>query len=270
MTRTAGQVARLLGVAESTLRAWHRRYGLGPAPARPGGYRRYADHDLARLQRMRDLVRGGVLPSDAARVVVGEPDHLDPSQSLPALLAAVRDLDGGRCLALLERVLAGSGVVAAWERLCRPAFAAVEADQSADAARGAAGGCVAGEHVLSWATSTALRRRTAEGSAHRGPAVLLACTDGEQHTLPVEALGAALVERGVPVRLLGPAVPAESLARAIDTTRPEAVVLWSQRRESARTGPPHHPALLLAGPGWTTADGAAPLSSLTHALERLT
>lgn len=272
-TRTAGQVARLLGVAGSTLRAWHRRYGVGPLAPRPGGYRRYTDEDITRLARMRDLIRAGVLPSDAARQITESPDRRLPHQVLPELLAAVRDLDSLRCLVLTEEVLARGDVVTMWEGLCRPALAAVDADQrSADA-----GECVEREHVLSWAIAAALHGSTARGTTGQGPAVLLACTDGEQHTLALEALTAALTERGVPVRMLGAAVPTASLLHAVDTTRPRAVVLWAQRPHtahadavSALAGPATRP--VLAGPGWPSPlpAAAAHVRSLAEALELLT
>ena len=66
---TAGQVARYLGISESTLRTWHRRYGLSPHDAEPGHYRRYQADDIARLRRMVDLIGNGMLASEAARAV---------------------------------------------------------------------------------------------------------------------------------------------------------------------------------------------------------
>ena len=50
---TAGAVARRLGVAVTTLRTWHQRYGLGPSEHVPGHHRRYTAEDLDRLQVMR-------------------------------------------------------------------------------------------------------------------------------------------------------------------------------------------------------------------------
>jgi MerR family transcriptional regulator, light-induced transcriptional regulator len=271
-TRTAGQVARLLGVAESTLRAWHRRYGVGPRAARPGGYRRYTDDDVERLRRMHELVQAGMLPSDAARAV-GAPTTTPPGQLLSELLTATEDLDSARCLAVLERGLADRGVVECWERLCRPALA--EVDQTQRAQRADGDECVDREHVLSWAITAALHRFPA-GGQRPGPPVLLGCADGEQHTLALEALGAALGERGVPVRMLGAAVPVESLAHAVRGTRPDVVVLWAQR---AQTAQPHALEVLrrlatrpvAAGPGWPAHEltGVEHVGSLPAALTLL-
>ncbi len=64
---TAGAVARRLGVAVTTLRTWHQRYGLGPSHHVPGHHRRYTVEDLARLEIMRRLTAEGVPPAEAAR-----------------------------------------------------------------------------------------------------------------------------------------------------------------------------------------------------------
>src|SRR5947208_9899377 len=65
--RSAGEVARELGVAVTTLRTWHQRYGLGPSAHAPGRHRRYTPEDLDRLETMRRLTEAGVPPAEAAR-----------------------------------------------------------------------------------------------------------------------------------------------------------------------------------------------------------
>ncbi|HEV7649189.1 MAG TPA: MerR family transcriptional regulator [Actinophytocola sp.] len=246
---TAGQVARHLRIAESTLRSWHRRYGVGPHASRPGSYRRYTAVDVARLQRMHDLIESGMLPSEAAFTIstpAGPPLH----EALADVLAAARDLDSGRCLSALADSLAARGVVEVWERLCRPALQAIDADQ------GAGPDCVDHEHVLSWSIAAALHRvdrPAADGTG--GPLVLLACTEAEQHTLPLEALGAALAEYRTAVRMLGAAVPTQTLVHAAAAARPAAVVLWSQspataRVEAVRALGAFPLRRVAAGPGW--------------------
>lgn len=63
---SAGAVARRLGVAVTTLRTWHQRYGLGPSHHVPGQHRRYTAEDLDRLQVMLRLTAQGVSPAEAA------------------------------------------------------------------------------------------------------------------------------------------------------------------------------------------------------------
>jgi len=247
---TAGQVAQYLGISESTLRTWHRRYGLDPYGSAPGRYRRYRPVDVARLRRMLDLIDAGMLASEAARAVQsGDPAAVPAGQEVSELLDAARALDTDRCRLLLDGVLASHGVCAAWELICRPALAAADADQLHDP------DCTDVEHTLSWAMLAAfggLARPPADAGT---PSVLLACTEDELHTLPLAALEAALAERRVPVRMLGAANPAPSLARAVRVTRPSTIVLWAQRPETAGTEVLRHLAsckvlVVTAGPGW--------------------
>jgi hypothetical protein len=87
--------------------------------------------------------------------------------------------------------------------------------------------------------------------------VLLAGMPGEQHTLPVAALAAALAERATGCRPLGADLPAEALVAAIRRTAPAAVVLWSQTPDTAdlellRALPRTRPQFrtYVGGPGW--------------------
>ncbi|WP_291415033.1 MerR family transcriptional regulator [Actinophytocola sp.] len=243
---TAGQVARHLRIAESTLRSWHRRYGVGPRASRPGSYRRYTAEDIARLQRMHDLIRAGMLPSDAAQTIGGP---VPVERPLEELVAAARELDNARCLAVLEQAFAGWGVVPAWERLCQPALKVIDADQRTEP------DCVDREHVLSWAVTAALHRVDRPPAEPGRPLVLLACVEAEQHTLPLEALAAALAQHRVAVRMLGAAVPTTTLVHAVAAARPTAVVLWAQspataRLDAIRALGAFPVTRVTAGPGW--------------------
>lgn len=269
---TAGQVARHLRIAESTLRTWHRRYGVGPHNPQPGRYRRYTADDVARLKRMRDLIGNGMLPSDAAKTVEATVrEGGTAAEDLQLLVASARALDSGRCTWIVEQAVGRRGVVETWERLCRAALLAVDADQREEP------DCVDVEHCLSMAILMALHRvpRSA-GRADRRP-VLLACTEFELHSLPLEALSAALAERELPVRMLGAVTPGASLARAVRTVRPVAVMLWSHQPETAdeeavKLLREYRVRRLVAGPGWLEARpaGTEYVSSLSEALLLLT
>jgi hypothetical protein len=58
---------------------------------------------------------------------------------------------------------------------------------------------------------------------------------GEQHSLPLYALAAALAELQVETRMLGARTPPQALADAVSRTGPAAVFVWSQ---TAATGDP--------------------------------
>ena len=265
-------MARHLGVAESTLRSWHRRYRIGPYGREPGRYRRYSEADVARLQRMLDLIRLGMLASEAARTVqAGEAGAVSADRDVADLVAAARASDTERCRVVLENVLARRGVVEAWETVCRPALVIVDTDQRDDP------DCIDIEHALSWAMLGALHRVPRPPLDPGAGLVLLACVEAEHHTLPLAALAAALAGHRIPVRMLGATTPTQSLVRAVRDSAPSAVVLWSQRPETAdlqvlRALQPCRVRLYTAGPGWPSSGGAGieHLTSLPHALTALT
>ena len=268
---TAGQVAKHLGIAESTLRSWHRRYGIGPQGSEPGRYRRYGEDDVARLRRMLDLIGLGMLASDAARTVqAGDAEPVTAERDVAAVVAAARASDAERCRIVLDSALARRGVIAAWDEVCRPALAAIDADQRTDP------DCIDIEHGLSWALLGALHRTPRPPVAPGATLVLLACVEEEHHSLPLAALSAALAACRIPARMLGAATPTASLVRAVRDTAPGAVVLWSQRPDTAAADAvqavaPEPVRVYTAGPGWPAASPAdvRHLESLQDAIDVL-
>ncbi|NYT93517.1 MerR family transcriptional regulator [Salinispora sp. H7-4] len=279
---SAGTVARQLGVAVTTLRTWHQRYGLGPSEHVPGHHRRYTPADLARLETMRWLTANGVAPAEAARWAVQAPDTAFPGpgpgprterrgardgggatipvgRSGPAargLARAAMRLDSNAINEVIDRAIRTDGVVTTWDMLLRPVLAGIGERHAATAA------LIEVEHLVSRCVSEAFAAVVRAHAPHGPPRILLSCADEEQHSLPLEALGAALAETGIAHRLLGARVPVRALLEAVNRTGPAAVVLWSQTRSTADptqltallTGP-HRPLLVFAaGPGWQ-ADG---------------
>ncbi|MFD9417272.1 MerR family transcriptional regulator [Streptomyces goshikiensis] len=277
---STGAVARRLGVSPTTMRSWERRYAIGPARREDGRHRRWTPQDIARLELMCRLTGQGVPTAEAARVArdagpdaraaagpaTGVPrgnDTLPLGKVRPecrGLARAAVRLDAPAVRELLDTALAEHGPVTAWEEVIAPTLHAVGRKWASAGER-----YVEVEHLLSWQVSSALHRvRPAPGPA-AAPPVLLACVPDEQHTLPIEALAAALGEQAVPVRMFGAALPAEALHDAVRRTGPRAVVLWAQSRTTADRalarsvagiewglrGARGRSALLLAGPGWT-------------------
>ncbi|MCQ4206900.1 cobalamin B12-binding domain-containing protein [Streptomyces longispororuber] len=317
---TSGVLARRLGLSPTTLRSWCQRYGLGPARHEQGRHRRWSPHDVALVEDMCRLTASGVPPSEAARAAKARAaaanQHTGPGTAVPASPSgALRPADGQtvgpapagpptnaarpqwRGLAraalrlqsdVLEEQLNSfiqeHGVIAAWEELMMPTLHAVGRKWESAGDR-----YVEVEHFLSWHVSTALRsaRLLLDTTKTRrgGPPVLLACVPGEQHTLPIEAVHAALLQCGQPVRMLGAALPSEALIAAVRRTGPVSVMLWSQTRSLANTplavhltrmawgaaGARQQAALLLAGPGWrgVTVEGAAQPQGLREAINLL-
>lgn len=244
---TVGVVAERLGVPIATLRSWNQRYGVGPPDHSPGRHRLYSESDISMVERMHELIGEGASPRSAARAAL---DLVVPVRAdTENLLAAAFTLDIVSAAGQLESHLRHYGVVDTWDALIRPAFSAIDARQACGE------GCIDVEHALSWAVSRALQRLPVT-PRDESVAVILACTENETHTLPLEALRAALGERGDGAVMLGADVPADALVDAVRrTTPPTTVVLWSQNVETAdlamaKDGIAAGAHLLVGGPGW--------------------
>jgi MerR family transcriptional regulator, light-induced transcriptional regulator len=268
---TVRAVAARLGIPTATLRSWNRRYGIGPQHHRSGHHRHYTEADIAVAARMLELVRAGASPASAARAATGLRTRVPTPGDTGPLLAAAFGLDTAEVLSILEAHLSHHGVVETWDRLCRNAFADIVARQAGGL------GCIDVEHLLSWAIATSLHRTAPPLPATAQP-VILACTSGETHSLPLEALRAALAERGTGAHMLGAALPTAALKDALARhARPVTVVLWAQRSDTARVSAIRaaldgHARVVAAGPGWAgTAlpDPVATVHDLTQALRLL-
>lgn len=262
-------VAERIGIPTATLRSWNQRYGIGPYRHRPGRHRLYTEADIVRLERMVLLVRGGSSPARAAAAVRGpRPVAGDHAGLLEAAFAP----DPALLVSLLRAHLHAFGVVTTWDLLCRPAFAEIVRRQ------GAGEGCIDVEHLLSWSITAALHRAVPPPEAAATAPVVLACTSGEAHALPLEVLRAALAERDLQATMLGPDVPTAALADALERCGPgAAVALWSQQETTAllsavRAGTERGIPVLAAGPGWVDVPlpaGAELVADLASALDRL-
>ncbi|GLY99337.1 transcriptional regulator [Actinoplanes sp. NBRC 103695] len=301
---TAGAVARRLGVAVTTLRTWHQRYGLGPSRHTPGQHRRYTAEDMDRLQVMRRLTAQGVPPAEAAAwakrmpVPIENGAPADPAWTTAPPTEPSRDGGGhaigvgrsgatARGLAraairldapaqrdILEMTIARRGVIRAWDEVIMPVLFGIGERYAATLKY------IEVEHLLSRVVTECLSAvpRPPVGA---NPRILLTAADEEQHTLPLEALAAALAEAGVPSRMLGARVPPEALAGAVERIGPAAVVIWSQTPATSDpaqlsrlvTGPNRPYLVAAAGPGWTNQtlpDDVLLLGGLTEAVEVVT
>jgi MerR family transcriptional regulator, light-induced transcriptional regulator len=289
---SAGAVARRLGVAVTTLRTWHQRYGLGPSQHVSGRHRRYTAEDLARLEIMQRLAAEGVAPAEAARwarlapadALLHDPSKMPtpklPTPTLPDVerqrtshsragggftiplgragpaarglaRAAVR-LDSPKMREILEDAIEADDVVATWDNVLRPVLVGIGKRHLVTRS------LVDVEHLLSRTSSEVLGAVPRPASATTRARILLACTDEEQHSLPLEALSAALAQAGVACRMLGARVPPAALIDSVRRTGPAVVVLWAHTAETADVNQlrrllagPRRPLLVLAGgPGW--------------------
>jgi MerR family transcriptional regulator, light-induced transcriptional regulator len=288
---SAGAVARRLGVAVTTLRTWHQRYGLGPSQHVPGQHRRYTAQDLDRLEVMLRLTTQGVAPAEAAAWARRAPALDDPPAPPPlserdggglaiplgkvspaarGLARAAMRLDAPAMREIFTAAVAELGVIGAWDDVAMPVLIGI-GERYAATKR-----FIEVEHLISRCIGEVLGAVPRPPTGAR-PRVLLTAADEEQHTLPLEALAAALAEGGVPARMLGARVPPFALEDAITRTGPAVVVLWSQLPTTgdvdqlARVAAHPHPPLLVAaaGPGWPheLPAGVTRLSSLSLAVD---
>ncbi|MEV4623056.1 MerR family transcriptional regulator [Asanoa sp. NPDC049573] len=290
---SAGAVARRLGVAVTTLRTWHQRYGLGPSSHVPGHHRRYTVEDLSRLEVMRRLTAEGIAPAEAARWARYAPD-VPPAPPAPAarpardgggfaipvgragptargLARAAIRLDVDAMREIMSRAVAEQGVVSAWDEVLRPVLAGIGERHMATKR------LIEVEHLFT-RTATEVFAAVPRPREAEPPRILLACADEEQHSLPLEAMAAALATAGVASRLLGARVPSVALADAVDRTGPDVVMIWSHAPDTADPAQlvvlqdaPRRPVLILAGgPGWsveTLPSGVVAPASLAEAVQ---
>jgi len=271
----AGVVARRIGVAVTTLRTWHQRYGLGPSGHAPGHHRRYTDEDIQRLEAMQRLIVEGVAPGEAARWVSSGVSLSTSSGIAPGADPAARGI--GRAALRLDypavrrritETLRDLGVVDTWDTVLCPVLASIGERHAAT------GRLIEVEHLLSYCVSEVLGAVPRPAAPAR---ILLACGDEEQHSLPIEALAAALAVEGVPARMLGARVPPGALMAAVRRTGPAAILVWSHHESTAHpahllaAAAEHRPLLVAAaGPGWSTLPaGFARPTSLREALAML-
>ncbi|MFE4696118.1 MerR family transcriptional regulator [Streptomyces sp. NPDC056738] len=214
----------------------------------------------------------GAGPSQAEPSGTGMPDagpvSGDAAQDSRGLAHAAVRLDAPAVQERLAAAVRTHGLDRAWEDVMVPALRAVGRKWESSGDR-----YVEVEHLLTWHVSATLRHAYVSAAGQAQPAtaspVLLACVPGEQHTLPLEALNAALAQRGVPAVTLGGSVPPEALVAAVQRVGPPVVVLWSQSWSTANLPLARHVAatrwgvrgartrsrVLLSGPGWNTEPG---------------
>jgi hypothetical protein len=113
------------------------------------------------------------------------------------------------------------------------------------------------EHAATAAVHAVLvehTRRLRRPTGAAAECVLLAAAPTEEHTLPLEALAAALAERRIAALVLG-TLPAEALRAAIERLRPAGLILFSRSRDHEDTALLRQvatttPLVCAAGPGW--------------------
>jgi methanogenic corrinoid protein MtbC1 len=182
-------------------------------------------------------------------------------------------LDSGEVSRLLTDAVKALGVREAWRTMAMPVL------QSIGERWRVTGDGIDVEHAFAEAATAVLRGVT--GSLRRPRNVrpiVLACAEGDYHTLPLHALAAALAEQQVAVRMLGVGMPASALVAAVRRTGPALVFVYARMAvpdvQVLELLPRQRPAprLVVGGPGW--GDRSLPplvsaVGTLDEAVERV-
>lgn len=213
-----GELSRRTGFAPELLRAWERRYGLLRPDRTSGGFRLYSDDDLERILLMRRHLEDGLSAAEAA-ALASIAELTSPGDAGDALAAALDGFDDARANVELDRLLATFSAEAVIRDVLMPYLSRL-------GERWAEGeGSIAQEHFASSLLRGRLLGLARGWDRGMGPRVVLACPPGEQHDLPLIALGLALRARGWRVTYLGADTPLDDLAAAVRALDPRLVVL---------------------------------------------
>jgi DNA-binding transcriptional MerR regulator len=262
-----GELSRRLGVSDHVLRAWESRYGLLRPVRSAGGFRLYSAADEWRVRRMQGHLADGLSAAEAARTVLREdtPGRAAPARTAEPDLAAatVTELSAGlrqaldgydeqAAQAVLDRLVSDLSVSAVLRGVVLPYLAELGDRWELGTAS------IAQEHFA----SNIIRGRLAGlargwGGGH-GPRAVLACPPGEQHDLGLMSFGIVLNRSGWSIDYLGTSTPVEELARAVDATHPDLVVLAATRPEILEPWQPELTALARRAPLSLAGAGATP------------
>jgi hypothetical protein len=186
---------------------------------------------------------------------------------------AAVSMDARGVAELVNRQISQAGVVATWDDVVVPVLDSLGRRWETTHEG------VEVEHLFAESVGATLTAAATRLTAGREPArVLLTCAPEEQHSLPLNAVAAALAERGLAARILGGRMPTDALAAAVRRTGPAGVLVYA-----AMPVPPGtldqvlrrtqtNVRFLLGGPGWGPAilpPYAEVVASLGQAVHRL-
>lgn len=226
-----GELSRRSGVSPELLRAWERRYGLLRPERTVGGFRLYTAVDEARVAAMQASLARGLSAAEAARAALATPGAAEPlPEPDPAGLAGsatrlgelLDAYDETAAQALLDRLFSTFSLNAILRDVIIPYLHELGERYARNEVS------VAQEHFASNVVRgrlLALARGWGRGS---GPTALLACAPGEQHDLGLLVFGLALRANGWRIAYLGADTPVATLAEAVRTLGPDAVVVCAQ------------------------------------------
>jgi MerR family transcriptional regulator, light-induced transcriptional regulator len=267
-------VSRLVGLLPVTLRAWERRYGL-PRPGRGDqGYRLYSEQDVRTLRWLKAQIESGWSIGRAVDYLnelrasgydpVSEPsyqpnapvNHMAASPSLSGLadqlLEELLHFNESAALEVMRRAFALYSVDQVLMQVVQPTLVTLgEAWHRGELP-------IAVEHYATQFCMQHLMSMIAAAAPPSHPGIIVAaCAPGEMHQVGLLMLVVMLRWRGWDVKYLGPDLPLDRLAEALEPIRPQIIMFSANRVETASKleqlpeildkFPTPHPIIILGG-----------------------
>ncbi|MGB3122932.1 MAG: MerR family transcriptional regulator [Pseudomonas sp.] len=228
------EVARLTGVNPVTLRAWERRYGLIQPTRTESGHRLYSSTDIDTVHRILDWIERGVAVSKVGKILARDDLHSVPAtasrvdtelewqQWQGQLRLAINAFDDRQLDRLYGQIFSSYSTAVVFQDILMPLW------QQLLRHLGGFG------HTSEWLFfDSFLRSRTAQRlqtvCASSAPRVLLSAIAGECRELEMLVAGLLMTSEKLAVRVLGMGQPFDELTLICDKTRPQALVLFSNR-----------------------------------------
>ena len=208
-------VVAITGLTKETVYAWERRYAIVEPNRDEQGARTYADHEVYRLQLLKQCVDAGHRIGNLVSLELGalrglaKGDEAAGSIDLDNLVRAVESLD----VNFIEHWLPIHFSALGPSRFARDVVVPLMTAVGACVETGRAS--IAGEHLISSAVRTllgqALRLSKRPGA---GPTVLFTTPSGELHELGALVAAVCAQQLGAHAIYMGPQLPAREIWRA--------------------------------------------------------
>lgn len=224
---TIKRAAELVGVSESTLRAWERRYGVGTAHRSDSGYRLYDEQAVNALTAMNTLIGDGWPVRSAAEEVLRRtslagpaPQSIDEASADEALVQGAKRFDLAVLTAVLDQRFGTSSFESVVDGWLLPSLRDVGVAWESGRVS------VAGEHLVS---QCVLRRLAAsyEAASERpvGPRVVIGLPPRARHDLGLLSFATAARRAGLSTSYLGADVPVADWVTAVTAKSAACAVL---------------------------------------------
>ena len=225
------EVARMTGVNPVTLRAWERRYGLIQPVRTESGHRLYSSTDIDTVHRILDWIERGVAVSKVGRILARDDLHIETAgvdtevewgQWQSQLRTAISAFDDRQLDRLYGQIFSAYPMAVVFQDILMPLWQQLLRHQGRF---GQASEWLFFDNFLR--SRTAQRLQMAAGAPV--PRVLLAAIAGECRELELLVAGVLLSDEQRAVKVIGVGQPFDELTLICEKTRPQALVLFSNR-----------------------------------------